>query len=245
MARIVILQHNDDAHAGRLGRTLRDHGFRLDIRRVDLAPEQGGGPVPTDLDDLHGLVVLGGKQNVDEGHAFLAREQSLIRLAHEAGLPVIGICLGAQQVAVALGGKVEPMAIPEVGVTPIDLTVPGQTETILAGVPWRCPQLHSHAYAVTGLPTGATLLASTAACKVQAFRVGMRTFGFQFHFECDGPMARDMLDRSAGLADRAGVTDAEMNGQLARHGEMFARASDRLCMNLVSFVFTFDELLAV
>lgn len=241
MARIVILQHNDHAHAGRLARTLRDTGFRIDVRRPDRDPDQ----VPANLDDLHGLVVLGGAQNVDENHAFLAREQALIRTAHAANVPVVGVCLGSQQIAVALGGKVERMPTPEVGVLPVDLTVPGQTETILAGIPWSCPQLQSHAYAVTATPPGATLLASSRGCKVQAYRVGLRTFGFQFHFECDLPMTRQMFDRSADLAQRAGVTRAQMDAQLDQHAEMFDRASDRLCANIATFAFTFHELLAV
>jgi GMP synthase (glutamine-hydrolysing) len=241
MARIVILQHNDHAHAGRLGRSLRDHGFRTDIRRPDLDPAA----VPGDLDDLHGLVVLGGAQNVDEGHDFLAREQTLIRSMHQANRPVVGICLGAQQVALALGGHVKPMGTPEVGLIPVHLTVPGQTETMLAGIPWSCPQLHSHGYEVSQLPPGATLLGSSAACKVQAFRAGLRTFAFQYHFECDIPMTRDMFARSAKLAERAGVTRAELEAQLDRHAEMFDRAADRLCTNLAMFAFTFHELLAV
>ena len=241
MARIVILQHNDHAHAGRLGRSLRDHGFRTDIRRPDLDPAA----VPGDLDDLHGLVVLGGAQNVDEGHDFLAREQTLIRSMHQANRPVVGICLGAQQVALALGGHVKPMGTPEVWLIPVHLTVPGQTETMLAGIPWSCPQLHSHGYEVSQLPPGATLLGSSAACKVQAFRAGLRTFAFQYHFECDIPMTRDMFARSAKLAERAGVTRAELDAQLDRHAEMFDRAADRLCTNLATFTFTFQELLAV
>ena len=124
MARIVVLQHNPHAHAGRLGRTLMDHGFWLDVRRPDLDPDQ----VPADIDDLHGLVILGGRQNVDENHAFLGREQALIRAMHAAERPVVGVCLGAQQITVALGGKVDRMPEPEVGLTPIHLTVPGRPE---------------------------------------------------------------------------------------------------------------------
>lgn len=241
MARIVILQHNDHAHAGRLGRSLRDHGFRLDVRRVDLDPAS----VPSDLDDLHGLIVLGGAQNVDENHPFLSREQALIRAAHEAHKPVLGICLGAQQIAVALGGRVERMPTPEVGVAPVHLNSLGQTETVLAGIPWACPQLHSHAYAVTQLPPGAQTLASTAVCKVQAFRVGIRTYAFQFHFECDLAMASDMLDWSMHLAERAGLTREQLQTQLETHAEMFDRSADRLCGNLTTYAFNFDELLAV
>lgn len=241
MARIVVFQHNAHAHAGRLGRALRDHGFRLDIRRTDLDPAS----IPTDLDDVHGLVILGGAQNVDEGHAFLAPEQAFIRDVHAANLPVVGICLGAQQITAALGGQVGRMPVPEVGVLPVNLTVPGQTETILAGVPWKCPQLQSHGYEITALPTGATLLASSPVSKNQCFRMGLRTFGFQYHFECDIPMAVDMIDRSLHMVGPDGPDRAALIAQLNDHGEMFDRAADRVCLNLVTYAFTFDELFAV
>ncbi|MCC5824125.1 MAG: type 1 glutamine amidotransferase [Phycisphaerales bacterium] len=245
MARIVILQHNEHAHAGRLARCLRDHGFRLDIRRVDLPPEAGGKPVPSDLDNLHGLVVLGGAQNVDENHPFLAQEQALIRMAHEAGLPIVGICLGCQQIAKALGGRVARMAKPEVGMTPVHLNSVGQTETMLAGIPWSSPQLHSHAYEVVELPPGATLLGSTPACKVQSFRIGVRTFAFQHHFECDLPMAYHLMERSVPLAAEAGLTLDELNRQIDENAEMFDRSNDRRCENLATFAFTYHDLLAV
>lgn len=241
MARIVVLQHNDKQHAGRLGRVLSDNGFRLDVRRPDLDANS----VPTDLDDLHGLLILGGHQNVDESHAFLSKEQSLIRMAHDKDLPVVGICLGAQQISKALGASVERMEKPSVGVLPIDLTVPAQTETIYSGIPWKCPVLQSHAYAATDVPSGATLLASSPECKVQAFKAGLRTYAFQFHFECDMPMSVDMFDRSMDLAERAGVSRATMDAQLKQHAEMFDRAADRICGNLATFAFTFDELLSV
>lgn len=241
MARIVVFQHNAHAHAGRLGRALRDHGFRLDIRRTDLDP----GSIPPDLDDVHGLIILGGAQNVDEGHAFLGPEQAFIRAAHAANLPVVGICLGAQQIATALGGQVGRMPVPEVGVLPVNLTVPGQTETILAGVPWKCPQLQSHAYEINTLPPGATLLASSPVSKNQCFRAGLRTFGFQYHFECDIPMSVDMIDRSLHLVPPGGPDRAALIAQLNDNGEMFDRAADRVCLNLVTYAFTFDELFAV
>jgi GMP synthase-like glutamine amidotransferase len=201
--------------------------------------------VPTDLDDVHGLLILGGVQNVDQDHPFLAKEQAFIRSAHTANLPVVGVCLGAQQIAVALGGQVTRMPVPEVGVLPVDLTVPGQTETILAGVPWKCPQLQSHAYEITTLPPGATLLASSPVSKVQCFRSGLRTFGFQYHFECDIPMAVAMIDRSLHLAAHSGLDRAALIAQLEAHGEMFDRAADRVCLNLTTYAFTFDELFAV
>ena len=154
--------------------TLRDHAFKLDPRRVDLPGEEGGDPLPPDLDDVHGLLVLGGPQSVDQNLPWMAREQELIREAHDRGLPVVGICLGAQMIAAALGGTVTRMETPEVGYKRVRVLPPGQTETILAGVPWESQLYLSHGDEISELPPGAQLLASSEACKVQVFRAGRR-----------------------------------------------------------------------
>jgi GMP synthase-like glutamine amidotransferase len=104
--------------------------------------------VPTDLDNIHGVISLGGPMNVTDNPAWLAAEVALIKKAHEAQLPVIGICLGHQIIAHALGGQVGPMDKPELGFHDVSLTVPAQTETLMGGIPWTCPQYCSHGQAV-------------------------------------------------------------------------------------------------
>ncbi len=101
---IVVFQHADECRPGRLGLTLRDHGFRLDIRRVDR-----GDAIPPDFDNIDGVVSLGGPQYVTDSHAWIQRELDFLAKAHERGLPVVGICLGAQLIGKALGGEVGPM----------------------------------------------------------------------------------------------------------------------------------------
>ncbi len=245
MANILVIQHGKAQLPGRLGLTLRDHGFRLDVRKVALPPEQGGKPLPPDLDNVHGIVSLGGPQNVDEPHPWMEQEKELIRAAHERQLPVIGICLGQQLIAQALGGEVARMETPEVGFHDLSLTFAGQTETILAGIPWESPQFFSHGYAVTKAPPEAAVLAKTALSPNAVFRVGLRTFGFGHHFEADRPIAEAIAGDAPELMQRAGVGRDELARQLDAHYEMFARTGDRLCVNIASWVFPYVELLAV
>ncbi|MEZ6211023.1 MAG: type 1 glutamine amidotransferase [Phycisphaerales bacterium] len=226
---IIVLQHSDICGAGRLGMTLRDHGFKMDIRRV-----HAGDRVPTDFEGVDGVMSLGGPQNVGEDHPFMEREYAFLKEAHERQLPVVGICLGAQMIAHALGGDVAKMAAPEVGFPAMDIGPVGQTDTILAGVAWRSHQFQAHGYEVTKLPAGATLLASSAKCKVQAFRAGMRTYGFQFHPECDKGMARAIATDSAEFLHSAGLTKDEFEKQMAAHYDEFARLSDRMCVNIAT-----------
>lgn len=226
---IVVLQHSDYGRPGRLGLTLRDHAFRLDIRKLHQADA-----LPADFDGVEGVISLGGPQDVGGREPWLTREIEFLREAHQRALPVVGICLGHQLLAAALGAEVGPMERPEAGMQMVDILPAGQTDTILGGVAWRSPQFQLHAYEVKSVPPEATLLASSEACKVQIFRAGMRSYGFQFHFECDRAMIEEHAREGRGLLHKAGVTTEEVARQCEKHYEMFARLGDRLCLNIVN-----------
>lgn len=233
---IIVFQHSALALPGRLGLTLRDHGFRLDVRRPDLA---GPHAVPTDLDGVLGVVSLGGPQNVSEQarHPWMKAEMDYLRRAHEAALPVIGICLGHQLLAAALGGTVSAMPRPELGFHTVSLNTTGQIEPVFAGIAWDCPQFQMHGEEVSSPPPGAAVLASSAACAVQAFRAGIRTFGFQYHFECGREMIRSFAASDADWLAQAGLSPGDVEQQAERYGEMFSRLADRLCVNLALLAF--------
>lgn len=231
---IIVFQHSEICRPGRLGLTFRDHSLLLDIRRVDQ-----GDAIPTDFDNVDGVISLGGPQHVDDGHAWIAREIEFIKGAHARALPVIGICLGCQLTAIALGGKVQRMPDdrgPEMGFTDLNILPSGQTDPLLAGMAWKSPQLQSHWYEVSELPPGAALLASSSRCKVQAFRAGMRTYAFQFHPECDRQHATQIVSDCEPDMTRAGLTRESWASQLDANYEMYARLSDRLCLNLATYL---------
>ncbi len=243
MANIIVFQHHRIGTPGRFGMTLRDHGFRLETIRLDLDPDQGGGRVPDDLDDVHGVISMGGPQNVGDADGWIAQEQAFIREAHGRRIPVLGICLGAQMIAAALGGTVGEMDEPECGFLPVEILVPGQTEPMLAGLPWSQPRFHSHGQEVKELPAGAQLLMSSARCKVQGFKIDMRTFGFQFHPEFDRSSIEAMHSETD-LFTKAGISVDDLGRQLDRHYEQYARLGDRLALNFATLCFPFAGLLA-
>lgn len=236
--RTVVFQHSEIGGPGRLGLTLRDHAHKLDIRRPDK-----GDPIPPDLDDVDGVISLGGPQNVDEpgsNASWMDRELAFLRAAHDRSLPVIGICLGAQMIAHALGGEVAKMERPEFGFHDVELTPAGQTDAILSGVAWTCPQFQTHGREVARLPPDATLLATNARCKAQAFRVGLRTYGFQYHFESD----RDGIAAFAREGKQefydAGLAFDEVMKQADAKYDRFGRMADRLCVNLAAYLYPME-----
>ncbi len=147
----------------------------LDAWRDDAWPE---------LSDVSGIVVLGGEMHADQDdrYPFLARERDLLEDAVEKEVPVMGICLGAQLLARALGADVVRSAVPEVGFHPVTPTEAGREDPVLApfvSVP-RVFQWHVDTF---DLPPGAVLLYSSPGVPHQAFRAGPSAYGVQFHLE--------------------------------------------------------------
>jgi len=226
MSRILVFQHSDRCGPGRLGRVLAEHGRRLVIVRPD---RDGAGVVPRDLHDIEGVVSLGGPMNISDGLDWLNAEMAFLKRAHEASIPMVGICLGHQAIATALGGRVGAMAKPEIGFLPIDLTHAAQNDPVFGGMPWSAPRFSSHGYEVTDMPPGAVLLASSAACKVQSYRIGSRTYAFQYHFE----WTREQIGNEDEEFLRAsGVTLREIDEQCATHYARFDEIATRQCQNL-------------
>jgi GMP synthase-like glutamine amidotransferase len=242
---ILVFQHSAIVGPGRFAATFRDHGFRLDVRRLDLSAEHPFNVVgkstpgwfPADLDDVQGILSLGGAQNVGESHPWMETEYEFLREAQRREMPVVGICLGSQLIAHALGGEVGKMERPEVGFQTVSLNAAGQTEALLSGIGWDVPQYQSHGYEVKKLPEGAVLLGSSRQCKVQVYRVGLRTLGMQYHPECDRMMLDALIASDKDWLAAAGISSQEIAAQCERHYGMYARMADRLCVNLATFAF--------
>ncbi|MEM6260372.1 MAG: type 1 glutamine amidotransferase [Planctomycetota bacterium] len=237
---ILIFEHDDLDSSQRLGETLSDHGHKLDVRLL----HKGDG-LPPDLDNVDGVVSMGGPQDTDEidQHAWMAGEIAMIKEAHERGIPVLGVCLGCQLIAVALGGEVTRMETPELGMASTTLSFFGSTDPILTGLPWNATAMHAHGCEVTKAPPGGTPapLVSSKGCKVQAFKVGLTTYGFQYHFEWDKERCMDIIEHNGKWIETIGTTGEELRQGVEQHYDMYRHLGDRLCKTIADRLFPLDK----
>jgi GMP synthase (glutamine-hydrolysing) len=212
MRRILVFQHVPHEILGTLDPLLRDHGFR--IRYVNFGRNPDAVP---DLDKYHGLIVLGGPMNCDQvtRHRHLATEVAAIQAAVRDGKPVLGICLGSQLLARALGAPVNRHHTKEIGWYDVTPTEEGQKDPLFRhfAASEKIFQWHGDTFAI---PHGASHLASSAVCAHQAFRFGHNAYGLQFHLEVDEPMIHRWLKAPCNQQELAGLQGVIDPGLIAR-----------------------------
>jgi GMP synthase-like glutamine amidotransferase len=193
-ARLLVVVPSETAPPARLGEWLRAAGLELDERHLDAGDE-----VPADLSGHDGLLVTGGPQSsLDDDATELAPVRALLARAIADDAPTLGICLGAQLMAQAGGGRVRVGADgPEVGAALVARRDAAESDPLFAPVPLSPDVIQWHHDEVSELPAGATLLASSPRYAHQAFRVGRRCYGLQFHVETTPEIVRRWADSDA------------------------------------------------
>lgn len=167
-----------------------------------------------ELGSISALIVLGGAMgaNDDHKHPFLVDLKQLIRTVVAARIPYLGICLGGQLLAAALGAQVISNRWEELGTLPVQLSTQGRADHLLLGLPdsFSTFQWHHDSF---DLPDGAVLLASSAACSHQAFRHGNSAWGLQFHPEVTEQIIRDWCAWDPATACKTEALVAAFKGQ--------------------------------
>jgi GMP synthase (glutamine-hydrolysing) len=201
MKPILALRHVSHEGLGLLEEIFRERGLVYHV--LDLP---GQAPRAFQPSQLAGLVVLGGPMNVDEidGYPFLADEVHWIQRALADRLPILGICLGAQLLAKSLGARVYPNPLKEIGWYPIDFTDDAADDALFAGFA-ASPDVFQWHGDTFDLPPGATLLATSAVCRQQAFRFGDSAYGLQFHIEVTAPIIAQWLDEPVNCGELVGL----------------------------------------
>lgn len=181
-SRILVFQHIECEHPGSL------RGFAADDG-AELCPVHlyAGEPVPA-LEGYDALWVMGGPMDVwdVEENPWLVPEKAAIRRwVREVKRPFLGLCLGHQLLADALGGTCGPQRPPEIGVLDIALTEEGKADPLFAGMPQIQKALQWHSVKVSQAPDDAVILASSDICRVQAMRIGNHAWSMQYHVEIE------------------------------------------------------------
>lgn len=178
--KLLVLQHVRVEHPGVFRDFLRADGVQIDTVQL------GDGEKIPPLDPYGMMLVMGGPQDVwqENQHPWLVEEKSAIRrFVVDMERPYLGICLGHQLLAAAIGGSVVLAERAEVGVMPVSMTQAGKADPFLQGIPDPLTVLQWHSAEVTFLPSNTQVLAASEACAIQAFRYGRHAYGLQCHVE--------------------------------------------------------------
>lgn len=218
---ILVIQNIAIDPIGVYGEYLRAQGRRLQI----WLPQEQPSPPPG---DYSGLIVLGGSMNACEDDAFphLRQVVDLIHQFSDAGKPILGICLGAQLIARAFGGRVYQNPEPELGFTPVYPAATSLAEPFLQSCPPNLHMMQWH-FDTFDLPAGAELLMSSDRCRHQFYRIGNNIYGVQFHPEVSPEIVRGWLvANSAWVEEHYPSFPEELEQQLQAHWQQsteFAR----------------------
>jgi GMP synthase (glutamine-hydrolysing) len=221
---IVIVRNEDPDPGGTVVEELRTAGLPVSI--VDA---HHGGTLP-DTADVAGVVIFGGSQHADDydGHPYLRDERQLAQEATERGLPVLGICLGGQILAMAMGAPLRPSPVREFGFTEVLPTAASLDDQILCV--WRPGDRVFHWHEDTfDLPDGATLLMEGEHVTNQAFRYGDRAWGLQFHPE----VTKDVIEGWLGVAGETEVTWGKSHEQIRQEIEQHLAKEERRAREMI------------
>ena len=193
--RVVVFRHVPFEHLGLIAPALESRGIPFEY--ADLFRESADMP---HVEDADGFIFMGGPMSANDDLPYVRRELSLIQRAASVGKPVLGICLGAQLIAKALGARVYRNPTKEIGWYPIFWTGAAAGDTLLAGLSGGDTVFHWHGETFD-LPAGAEWLASSEACRHQAFRWGSNIHGFQFHLEVTPELIADWVAQDLNSGD--------------------------------------------
>ena len=224
--RVLSLVHQWDAASGVFADVVAEAGHELVERNVAEAgvPEERFGAV----------LVFGGAMHVDqeERHGWLRDENAYLTSLVEDGVPVLGVCLGGQLLARALGAPVRRMPSPEVGWHEVELTPEAADDPVFAGLPERFDSFQWHSYAFE-LPADGVLLARNERCR-QAFRAGEAAWGLQFHAEVTPAIVAGWIDSSKPEDEDARIDAERLRTDTDRHIGRWNELGREICRRFLA-----------
>lgn len=225
MKRAFCLQHVPFEGPGIFQTCLEKHGYEVSKH---LVPAED---VPQDIPDF--LLVMGGPMSANDSDSWITSELDYIQRTVTAGIPILGVCLGSQLIAKALGGEVKPGNRLEIGPVPIALTVEEDTDPVFGTFPATLDVFQWHGEGLT-LPPGAILLASSEHFPVQAFRYRERVYGLLFHLELETEGVEALCQECSNDVQKAGTTTEALREGASRVLPQSHDLADRLITHLTS-----------
>ncbi|HSW51248.1 MAG TPA: gamma-glutamyl-gamma-aminobutyrate hydrolase family protein [Bryobacteraceae bacterium] len=222
---VLAFRHVRFEHLGLIAPALESRGISFEYVDLSHDPEAAIGEEPAG-----GFIFMGGPMSANDDLPCIRREIRLIERVSAGGKPVLGICLGAQLLAKALGARVYRNPVKEIGWYPVQWSHAAAVDPLLAGLSGEDTVFHWHGETFD-LPPGAELLASSERCRNQAFRWGSSAYGFQFHLEVTPEMIADWVNQdlnSGDVRELESLPDPAENAARLRElsGAVFGRWAD-------------------
>lgn len=231
--RILSLVHQDDAGPGVFAEAIRERGVRLDNWHVADEPEP-----PADPREYDAVMTFGGAMHADQeaDHSWLRLQKLLLAELVERGTPVLGACLGAQILCLAIGGQVRKMPEPEIGWAEIEVTPEGAGDPLIKPMAPGFAGFNWHSYECLP-PAEAVVLAKSPRC-VQAYRIGEAAWGIQFHAEVSAADANHWIDdwHSDEDAVRIGLDHKALRAETERRIAAWNEVGRALCNRFLDAV---------
>ena len=222
--RAICLKHLPFEGPGTFATALMARGVSLDRY---LVPKDG---LPKDAGDL--LIVMGGPMSANDPNQWIAEETAFIRSVLLAGKPVIGVCLGSQFMAKALGATIRPGNALEIGMTPVRLTQDGKQDPVFGSCADSFEVFEWHGE-IFDLPQNCVSLAGSEIAPIQAFRYGARAYGLLFHLEMEETGIDALCRECAGDLAQARLTSQSVRVAALPHLPNLHQIADRLIGHLL------------
>jgi GMP synthase (glutamine-hydrolysing) len=228
--RTLAISHQRDAGPGVFEEAIEAAGHKLDLWQIAESDRPPADPFGYDA-----VITFGGAMHADQtgDHAWLPAETQLLARLLDRGVPLLGVCLGAQLLVVAAGGEARRASEPEIGWHRVELTDEGGADPLLAPLAPGFEAFQWHSYECVP-PPGAVILAESPVCP-QAFRIGDRAWGIQFHSEVSAADAADWTDDFAADPDavRIGIRPERLHAETAPRIEAWNELGRAMCVRFL------------
>ena len=229
----LVIQHLDIEPPALIGEVLREAGHTLHTLHLDLGDE-----LPPDVEDVSGLIIMGGPQSANDTHLpYIEAELQWLKQRIREGLPMLGICLGAQLMAKAADATISKSPLRELGWYPVFQTPDTASDPLFSSMPTdglTVVQWHGETFSI---PDTATPVVTHPEVPAQAFRLGRAQYGMQFHFEVDASLIEKWIGAGDSERTHLGIEGIDnLHAQTPLHLNTMRNYGRQIVLNWLSLL---------